>query len=37
MREIQITVRNKLAGAAGKPEIICGNSDYLLYFDLDAE
>lgn len=37
MREIHITVRNKLAAAAGKPEIICGNSDYLLYFDLDAE
>lgn len=37
MREIDITVRNKIAAAAGKPEIVCGNSDYLLYFDLDAE
>lgn len=37
MPEIRITVRDKIAAAAGKPEIVCGNSDYLLYFDLDSE
>lgn len=37
MREIRITVRNRRAEAAGKPELICGNSDDLLYFDLDGE
>ena len=37
MPEIRITVRNKIAEAVGKPVIVCGNSDYTLLFDLDAE
>ncbi|MBR6718466.1 MAG: hypothetical protein IKI77_09015 [Oscillospiraceae bacterium] len=37
MPEICICVRNKFARPVGKPEIVCGNADYLLRFDLDAE
>ncbi|MBR3448849.1 MAG: hypothetical protein IKH27_13710 [Oscillospiraceae bacterium] len=37
MREIRIAVRNKCLKAEGKPEIVCGNSDYLLYFEPDEE
>ena len=37
MPEIRISIRNKIAAAEGKPAIICGNSDYTLFFDLDAE
>lgn len=37
MPEIDITVRDKIAQAQGSPEIVCGNSDYTVTFDLDAE
>lgn len=37
MPEIDITVREKIAQAQGSPEIVCGNSDYTVTFDLDAE
>lgn len=36
MPDIRITVRGGLAHAEGKPEIICGNSDYRAVFDLDG-
>ena len=34
---IQIMVRDKVATTIGSPVIICGNSDYVVYFDLDTE
>ena len=37
MPEIRLRVRNKITEAEGKPVIVCGNSDFTLYFDLDAE
>ena len=37
MPEIAITVRSRIAAAAGNPEIVCGNSDYTAVFDFDAE
>ena len=37
MPDIQITVRNKIAQVQGNPEIVCGNSDYTVTFDFDAE
>lgn len=37
MPTIQITIRDKIASAAGAPAIICGNSDYTVQFDLDEE
>ena len=37
MPELRMIVRNKIAWAADKPEIVCGNADYLLRFELDAE
>lgn len=37
MREILITVRNRVASIVGSPEIVCGNTDYTAVFDLDAE
>ena len=37
MREISITVRDRVAAVSGSPEIVCGNSDYTAVFDLDAE
>lgn len=37
MPEITVTVREKQAKAAGTPFIVCGNADYTLRFDLDAE
>lgn len=37
MPEITVTVRGKQAHAAGSPVIVCGNTDYTLHFDLDAE
>lgn len=36
MPDIRITVRGGLAQTEGRPEIICGNSDYRAVFDLDA-
>lgn len=35
--EISITVTNRLAHISGTPVIICGNSDYTVLFDFDAE
>ena len=37
MPEIEISVRSKIAQAQGSPEIVCGNSDYTVTFDLDSE
>ena len=37
MPDICLKVRGKIAEAEGSPTIICGNSDYLLHFDLDEE
>ncbi|MCQ2408520.1 MAG: hypothetical protein MJ065_08365 [Oscillospiraceae bacterium] len=37
MPDIHITVRNRIATTDGDPEIVCGNSDYGVVFDLDAE
>ncbi len=37
MRELQITVRSRIAQLTGQTEIVCGNSDYAAVFDLDAE
>lgn len=37
MPDINITVRDKIAKAEGSPEIVCGNSDYAVVFDLDFE
>lgn len=34
--EIRITVRDGVAQLEGRPEIICGNSDYTAVFDLDS-
>ena len=35
--EIVITVRDKIAYVQDDPEIICGNTDYAVQFDFDAE
>lgn len=37
MPDINITVRDKITKAEGSPEIVCGNSDYAVVFDLDSE
>lgn len=37
MPDINITVRDKIAKVEGSPEIVCGNSDYAVVFDLDSE
>lgn len=37
MPNIKITVRDKIARTQEAPEIVCGNSDYAVMFDLDAE
>lgn len=37
MRELSITVRERIAKIGGSPEIVCGNSGYTAVFDLDAE
>lgn len=37
MPDINITVADKIAHAAGSPVIVCGNSDYVLNFTLDSE
>ena len=37
MPTISITVSSKIAQAAGRPEIVCGNSDYTLSFVFDME
>lgn len=37
MRNIPVTVRNKIAAVQGVSELVCGNSDYTVTFDLDSE
>ncbi len=37
MPNINITVREKIAHTIGNPHIVCGNSDYVVHFDFDAE
>lgn len=37
MHEISVAVRSKIAKAQENPVIVCGNSNYLITFDLDAE
>lgn len=34
---INVSVKDKVAGVVGTPVIICGNSDYKILFDFDAE
>ena len=35
--DIAITVADKIAVAEGAPQIVCGNSDYLVHFTFDSE
>ena len=37
MNIINVTVRGKMARAEGRARIVCGNSDYTVRFDFDAE
>jgi len=37
MPEIKITVADKVATTQGAPRIVCGNSDYTVAFEFDAE
>lgn len=37
MPNIKITVRNKIAENASRTEYVCGNSDFVIDFDFDAE
>ena len=37
MPEIRITISNKIATVEGSPSIVCGNGDYSVTFDFDAE
>lgn len=37
MTEIKIAVADKIATVKGSPSIVCGNSDYVVTFELDAE
>lgn len=37
MPTINVTVRDKIAQTQGAPEIVCGNSDFAVLFDFDAE
>lgn len=37
MPEIQISVKEKTAQISGTPVIVCGNSDYTVKFEFDAE
>lgn len=37
MNYINITVRGKIARAEGRARVVCGNSDYTVRFDFDAE
>ena len=34
---MEITIENRIARVNGSPEIICGNSDYTIAFQFDAE
>lgn len=37
MTEFSVTVRERIARVLGKPEIVCGNSDYVFTFLFDGE
>lgn len=37
MQVINVTVRNRVAANPGHDRYICGNGDYVVYFDFDAE
>ena len=37
MKTINVLVRDKIASAVGDIVYICGNSDYIISFDFDAE
>ena len=37
MNYINITVRGKIARAEGRARVVCGNSDYAVRFDFDAD
>ena len=37
MKIINISVRDKIAGVVGRPLYICGNSEFVVEFDLDDE
>lgn len=37
MNIINVTVRGKIARAEGRARVVCGNSDYAVRFDFDAE
>lgn len=37
MNIINVTVRGKIARAEGRVRVVCGNSDYAVRFDFDAE
>lgn len=35
--DISVKVREKIAQTQGTPEVVCGNSDYVVMFDFDDE
>ena len=35
--DISVKVREKIAQTQGTPEVVCGNSDYVVVFDFDDE
>lgn len=37
MPTIAVTVQNRIARTVGTPQIICGNSDYIIAFECDDE
>lgn len=37
MPNISVKVREKIAQTQGTPEVVCGNSDYVVMFDFDDE
>lgn len=37
MPNISVMVREKIAQTQGTPEVVCGNSDYVVMFDFDDE
>ena len=37
MPEFTVNVRNRIASVSDSTEIVCGNSDYTVVFDFDAE
>ena len=35
--QITITVQDRIARCVGSPQIVCGNSDYIVAFECDSE